>query len=189
MNGSCDVTRDSARLPTAAMHIRPMRRADVPYMRDGFASGVAAQTTRWTFPRSLPSMLGWFDDAAHAKNHDVFAILVEGRVVGVTSLRPPRYGGRELTIAIFDPRARGRGVGTFAVTALCEYGFSVLRLARIELGVYPTHHAAIACYAKCGFKYEALLRRFLYQDGIWRDAMWMSLLRSEAKARFSIAAH
>lgn len=155
-------------------------------MRDGFASGVAAQTTRWTFPRSLPSMLGWFDDIERAKGHDVFAILVEGRVVGITSLRPPRYSGRELTIAIFDPGMRGRGVGTFAVTTLCEYGFSVLRLARIELGVYPSHHAAIACYAKCGFKYEALLRRFLYQDGAWRDGMWMSLLRSEAKGRSAI---
>lgn len=162
------------------MRIRRLERADIEGIRDGFASGIAAATTRWMFPRSLPSKLGWFDDMEASKDHDAFAIVVKRRVVGICSLRPARFAGRELTIAIFDPAMRGRGVGTFAVTELCRFGFTQLHLRRIELGVYPNHRAAIACYARCGFQYEALLRKYVYHDGVWTDAMWMSLLRSEA---------
>lgn len=163
------------------MDIRPLRQRDLAMLRDHFASGISAPTTRWAFPRSLPSMFGWFDDVSRARNHHPFAIVVDGTLVGTCGLRPPRYAGRELAIAIFDPDMRGRGVGTFAVTEVCRFGFSTLRLERIELGVYPTHKQAIACYVRCGFQYEALLRNCIYHNGVWRDIMWMSLLRSDAR--------
>lgn len=170
-----------ARIPVARMSIRPLQRRDLVTVRDHFASGISSPTTRWAFPRSLPSMLGWFDDIRRARGHHPFAIVVDGTVVGTCGLRPPRYAGSELAIAIFDPEMRGRGVGTFAVTEVCRFGFSKLRLGRIELGVYPTHKPAIACYVRCGFQYEALLRSYMYHNGEWRDLMWMSLLRSEAR--------
>jgi len=163
------------------VRVRSLRRADIPAVRDGFASGTAAQTTRWSLPRSLPSMLGWYEELTQSKDEHLFAILLGETLVGLCTLRAPRFAGRELTIAIFEPRFRGRGVGTLAVTKLCEFGFRTLKLPRIELGVYPSNRRAIACYARCGFQYEALLRRFMYQDGQWVDVMWMSLLRSEFK--------
>jgi RimJ/RimL family protein N-acetyltransferase len=167
--------------PIGAMSIRPLQQRDVRVLRDHFASGISAQTTRWAFPRSLPSMLGWFDDVGKSRAYHGFAIVVDGQVVGTCSLRPPRYAGKELAIAIFDPAMRGRGVGTFAVTEVCRFGFVNLRLDRIELGVYPTHRQAIGCYARCGFQYEALIRNYIYHNGVWRDLMWMSLLRSDAR--------
>lgn len=180
------------KVPRKDVRIRPLRRADIPIVREGFASGSAAEMTRWAFPRSLPSMYGWFDEANESKDSHLFAIVLRGRCVGVCALRAPRFAGRELTIAIFDQRARGKGVGTIAVTGLCDFGFRTLGLRRIELGVYPNNRRAIACYARCGFQYEALLRRFLYHDGRWIDVMWMSLLRSEfkkANGRLSPATH
>lgn len=165
----------------AHVRIRTLRRADIPAVRDGFASGAAAQTTRWSLPRSLPAILGWYDEVSHSREQHLFAIVIREMIVGLCTLRTPRFAGRELTIAIFEPRFRGVGVGTFAVSKLCEFGFHTLKLPRIELGVYPSNRRAIACYARCGFQYEALLRRFLYHDGQWTDIMWMSLLRSEFK--------
>jgi RimJ/RimL family protein N-acetyltransferase len=161
-----------------AVSLRRLRREDIPALRDGFASGVAAETTHWIFPRSLPSMLGWFDEVSTEKANDLFTILVGRESVGTCGLRTPRFAGRELTIAIFEPRFRGRGVGTVAVRRLCEFGFRSRGLHRIELGVYPTNRRAIACYARCGFQYEALLRKFVYHDGKWVDIMWMSQLRN-----------
>lgn len=165
----------------ADVRIRPLRRADIPDVRDGFASGASAETTRWSLPRSLPSMMGWYDEVSQARDSHLFAIVVREHCVGLCTLRPPRFAGKELTITIFEPRFRGRGVGTFAVSKVCEVGFLKLRLPRIELGVYPSNRRAVACYARCGFQYEALLRRYLYHDGCWEDVMWMSLLRSEFK--------
>jgi RimJ/RimL family protein N-acetyltransferase len=162
-----------------SVRIRPLHRADVLALRDGFASGLAGETTRWTFPRSLPSMLGYFDGSLKVKDRDSFAIRVEGEFAGICSLRPSQFSGRELTIVIFEPRFRGRGVGTAAVRKLCAFGFEKLKLQRIELGVYPTNHVAIQCYVRCGFQYEALLRKYIYHDGKWVDIMWMSLLHHD----------
>jgi RimJ/RimL family protein N-acetyltransferase len=47
-------------------------------------------------------------------------------------------------------------------------------LSRVELGVYPDNAPAIRCYERCGFAHEALLRRFVYHDGAWRDLIWMA---------------
>jgi RimJ/RimL family protein N-acetyltransferase len=32
----------------------------------------------------------------------------------------------------------------------------------------------VTCYERCGFGREALLRRFVYHDGAWRDVLWMA---------------
>jgi len=156
-----------------------MMRRDVPALRDALASGKAAETTRWLFPRSLPSMLDWYDHLRDSRDASPFAIVHESKFIGYCSLRSPIFSGRELAIAIFDSRYHGKGVGTFAVTELCRFGFEHIKIPRIELGVYPTNRRALACYARCGFRDEALLRRFLYHDGSWIDVILMSLLRSE----------
>jgi len=87
----------------------------------------------------------------------------------------------ELAIAIFDPGERGRGVGTFAVRKMCEVAFTELRAHRVELGVYPDNVAAIRVYEKCGFRREAILRKYIHHDGKWRDLLWMSLLRKDKR--------
>jgi hypothetical protein len=66
----------------ASVSVRPLCREDIPALRDGFANGVAAETTRWTFPRSLPSMLGWFDELTKTKDRDSLAIRVDGNLPG-----------------------------------------------------------------------------------------------------------
>jgi len=159
-----------------------MLRRDIAPLRDALALATVADTTRRMFPRSLPSMLDWYDQIRASSDVAPFAILDRQAFIGYCSLRTPIFSGRELAIAIFDPAYHGRGVGTFAVTQISAYGFSSLRLPRIELGVYPTNRRAIACYARCGFRDEALLRRFLYHDGAWRDIVLMSLLRDDWKA-------
>jgi RimJ/RimL family protein N-acetyltransferase len=169
----------SARILFPEVNVRPLTRADVRDLRDAFAAGRAAPTTRYLLPRSLPSMLDWYDQIHRTREALPFAIMHGSELIGYCSLRSPIFFGKQLVIAIFNPRYRGSGIGTSAVTKLCELGFRKLRLRRIELGVYPWNRQAIACYARCGFKYEATLREFLYHNGDWADVMLMSLLRSE----------
>jgi len=160
------------------VRIRRFRRADVPALRDGFASGSIGALTRFIFPRSLADTYGHLQDSKHT---DRFAIVVDEAFVGICTLREPLHSGRELTIGIFDERYQGRGIGSHAIRRVCTYGFTKLKLHRIELGVYPSNARAIRCYERCGFRREALLRRLLYNDGKFQDVLWMSLLRDEWK--------
>src|SRR5579863_10031058 len=146
-------------------------------IRDGFNSAIAAHTTRWHLPRSERDIeLGFH-------GHRRYAIVVDRRVIGTCGLQFPMYSGVELVIAIFDERMRRKGIGTFAVRALCAIAFDDLRMQRVELGVYTFDKKAIRVYERCGFEAEARLRRFIFHEGRWQDALWMSLLRSEWTAR------
>jgi len=145
-------------------------------LREGFNSGAAAASTRWHLPR--PFSTGVFDPSAVRR----FVLIRNDRVIGTCRLCEPLFSGVELAIAIFDPSERGRGAGTFAVEKLCEIAFRELKTHRVELGVYTDNYAAVRVYEKCGFKREAVFRRFIHHDGKWRDLEWMSILRREWRA-------
>lgn len=142
-------------------------------IRDGFNSGSASRTTRWQLPRSERDIARSFPGPRR------YAILSGDRVVGTCGLMPPEFSGLELAIAIFEPASRGMGIGTFAVRALCDVAFDDLRTHRVELGLYPDNLPALRTYLKCGFRKEAMLRRYMYHEGEWRDVLWMSLLRRD----------
>jgi RimJ/RimL family protein N-acetyltransferase len=125
-------------------------------------------------PRSIAVDFAALEHSKRRNDRPLYSIVAGPHVVGICSLRAPVFAGVELTIAIFDPAYRGVGVGTFAVRALCDTAFGAMRVSRVELGVYPDNVPAIKCYERCGFVREALLRRFVYHEGEWRDIHWMA---------------
>jgi len=82
-------------------------------------------------------------------------------------------------IVIANAEDRSRGVGTEALTLLCEYGFQKLGLQRIQLNVYEANTRAQRCYEKVGFIREGVKRRAIYKDGRFMDMIFMSILKDE----------
>jgi RimJ/RimL family protein N-acetyltransferase len=78
-----------------------------------------------------------------------------------------------------DPAARGRGVATDAVRALCRWGFRVLELALIEWRAEVGNLGSRRVAEKAGFTVEATLRRRLRHRGTWVDAWVGSVLETE----------
>ena len=146
----------------------------LPEIKTGFDSGVVSATTIYRLPRSIAVLSAAVIQSKRRRDRPLYSILAGQHVVGICSLREPVFAGVEITIAIFEPEYRGAGVGTFAVRTLCDTAFRELRVGRVELGVYPDNAAAVSCYERCGFRREALLRRFVYHDGAWRDVLWMA---------------
>ena len=146
----------------------------LPEIKTGFDSGIVSATTVYRLPRSIAVLSAALTQSKRRRDRPLYSIVAGQHVVGVCSLREPIFAGVELTIAIFDAAYRGSGVGSFAVRALCDTAFRELRIGRVELGVYPENAPAVTCYERCGFAREALLRRFVYHDGAWRDVLWMA---------------
>jgi len=164
--------RVSLSLGHSSYQLAPATGALSTALRDGYNAGKAARFTRWHLPTA-----DLRDPSPRTKRS--YAIMDGLTVIGSCGLWSGSYGGLEFYIAIFDERHRGRGLGSLAVKKLCEVAFRELRAQRVELGVYPENKRAIGVYERCGFKREAILRRWIYNDGKWRDALWMSLLRRE----------
>ena len=78
----------------------------------------------------------------------------------------------------------GRGRMTRAVAAATRYGFSTLRLHRIEAACLPENVPSMSLLERNGFRREGLARAYLKIDGAWRDHVLYALLEHEAPRAF-----
>ena len=87
----------------------------------------------------------------------------------------------EVGIFIGDPKNRGKGYGTEALTLLLDYGFDYLNLNNMMLKVFEFNERAINCYIKLGFK-EIGRRRQVYQvKGKYHDQILMDIIRTDKR--------
>jgi RimJ/RimL family protein N-acetyltransferase len=77
------------------------------------------------------------------------------------------------------PAFRGRGLGTDVVLALCEYGFAVRGLHRLQVDTLAGNTAMIRAASRAGFVQEGRLRRAAWVDGEFADEVILGLLASE----------
>jgi len=83
-----------------------------------------------------------------------------GELIGTVALTDFTQDGRcaTLRILIGEPAYWGRGFGTSAVRLVVGYGFDVLGLQEIVLGVFDFNERAIRSYEKVGFRQASMIR-------------------------------
>lgn len=84
-----------------------------------------------------------------------------------------------LGISIGDKAYWSRGYGTDAIVTLLRFAFDEMNLHRVELTVRAPNERARACYRKCGFVDEVLMRQAVYAHGAYIDEYVMAVLRDE----------
>ncbi|WP_221090476.1 GNAT family N-acetyltransferase [Deinococcus aquaedulcis] len=84
-------------------------------------------------------------------------------------------------IALNSPAQVGQGYGTEATCAVVAYGFGLVGLRRISLGVYAFNPRARRVYEKCGFVHEGTERSALYWQGEWVDQHRMAILSTDPR--------
>ena len=74
----------------------------------------------------------------------------------------------------------GKGRMTRAVAAAVRFGFSTLRLHRIEAACLSENTASQTLLERNGFQREGLARAYLRINGAWRDHLLYALVEPEA---------
>lgn len=107
--------------------------------------------------------------------------LREGEPIGQTFLGSgsPEDRSAQLGIAIGDKSRWDGGYGTDAMRTVCRFGFDMMNLHRIELGVYVANERAVHVYERIGFKVEARRRNAYFKEGRYHDAFVMGLVQGE----------
>ncbi|SDS62804.1 GNAT family N-acetyltransferase [Actinoplanes derwentensis] len=107
---------------------------------------------------------------------------VTGELVGEVVLNEWDERNRSCNFrTLIGPGGRDRGLGTEATRLLVEHGFKTLNLHRIHLYVYAFNPRARRVYEKAGFTAEGVDRDALWHDGVWVDAVRMSILEHECR--------
>jgi aminoglycoside 6'-N-acetyltransferase len=113
---------------------------------------------------------------------DTYAIVYENRVVGAIQWgeeTEPDYRHANIDIYL-DPAVHGRGLGTDAVRTLARHLIDDVGHHRLVIDPAADNAAAIASYAKVGFRPVGVMRRYERGlDGTWHDGLLMDLLADE----------
>jgi ribosomal-protein-alanine N-acetyltransferase len=72
-----------------------------------------------------------------------------------------------------------KGYMTAAMRALIPYGFTTLRLHRLEAACIPDNTASIRLLERTGFKREGYARGYLCINGIWQDHLLYARLKDD----------
>jgi len=119
----------------------------------------------------------------HRPNHDRFAVVVDGRVVGEAQVRhsPPVFPLRVfgLGITIFDPADRGNGFGREAQRALTDQLFREREARRVQAETDPQNIAERRALEAIGFTAEGVLRRYFEGEGDLGDLVMYAMTRDE----------
>ncbi|WP_434441933.1 GNAT family N-acetyltransferase [Lentzea sp. E54] len=106
------------------------------------------------------------------------AITEDGKYLGevVLTINPDNRSAG-MRIALWD--GFGKGYGSIAIRHVLDHAFKERDLHRVDLEVYEFNDRAIHVYKKLGFQEEGRLRDALLWDGVFHDAIVMSILSTD----------
>lgn len=86
----------------------------------------------------------------------IVCIVDDPTAVGFVNYFDIDYGSGvcDIGVVIGDPRWRGKGIGTRAITLLLRHIFHELKWSRVYCSIVPDNVASIRLFEKCGFVYE-----------------------------------
>ena len=102
---------------------------------------------------------------------------------GIFSISPTSRTA-ELGIGIHNPENYNKGFGTDAMICLMKFGFRILNLHRIELGVHSFNERAIHVYNKLGWKEVGRRRDAVFMQGKYHDSIVMDILEDEFNEKY-----
>ncbi len=169
--------------------LRAIRRDDLPRLWE-FNNDLAVELAGGgdpPMPQAFERLVSDFERewATGGRDGAVFAIETGSAMIGACLLHHFNETARtaELGIAIGDKQYWGRGYGREAIGLLLEYAFRYRNLGRVWLWCHAANERGIGAYRACGFVEEGRLRRHVWSNGRYDDAVYMGILRDEWEAR------
>ncbi|MBT8185400.1 MAG: GNAT family N-acetyltransferase [Eudoraea sp.] len=125
-----------------------------------------------------------FIQKANSKSpREIFAITKSGKLVGSIGIHPQEDVYRfsaEIGYWIGQPYW-GKGIATYAVQLITQYGFDTLEMIKIYAGCFSFNQASQKVLLNAGFKEEAVLKKAVFKNGAFHDEIRYALFRDMEK--------
>jgi len=168
------------------IRLRSNERSDLPKFFEWLNDPEVRRYLRMSLPISQAAEEQWFENMLkRPPEEQSLGIEIKDRqgwrLVGNCGLFDINWRARSAEVGLFigDKSCWNKGYGTEVMHLLLLHAFGTLNLNRIFLHVDPDNLGAIRSYQKAGFIQEARLRAAVFREGIYRDELIMSVLRSE----------
>jgi RimJ/RimL family protein N-acetyltransferase len=104
----------------------------------------------------------------------LMAICLDGRHIGNLKIGPVHatHNHADLSYFIGERSEWGKGYATEAVRQACDHAFKVMKVHRLQAGLYAGNSASKSVLRKNGFAFEGSWRNALKTDNGWSDHLW-----------------
>lgn len=163
--------------------LRAMEKSDLELARELLNSReVEHLVIGWSFPISASQQEKWFE--AHDGEQSSFRFVIETKeegAVGIATLADIDWKNRRARhgIKIMESKNREKGIGTDSIMAIMRYAFDELQLVRLDSAWFADNLPSKAVYMKCGWKEEGVRRKYVYQDGAYKDVIITGVLAED----------
>jgi RimJ/RimL family protein N-acetyltransferase len=161
--------------------LRPPRLEDAEAMPSWFEDLEVTKFLELQHPPSLDMEKEWISSNARDPNGVLWAIEVDGRLVGTTGIREIDWksGVGETGTLIADKRVWGRGVARELMRLRADYAFRHLPLRKLKSAYYDGNAASGRAQAAAGYREVGRLKKERWADGRWRDLILTELMRED----------
>ncbi|MFF2412766.1 GNAT family N-acetyltransferase [Streptomyces sp. NPDC058092] len=165
--------------------LRARHESDVPVLQSELYDDVATRSRADSRPwRPIPPGSGQSPYAVAEPSDEAacFSVveLESQELVGEALLWGIDTHSRTAHIGIsLRPAFRGRGLGVDVLQALCEYGFAVRGLQRLQIETLTDNTPMIAAATRAGFTREGTLRHSAWVYGAYADEAILGLLAND----------
>ena len=146
------------------------------------------EVDRWM--RGLPptdpdAHQAWFDAFRADPTRSGWIVTIDGQPCGWAALTNITAKNRraEWGWYIGEPRARGRGAGRAAQALGLDRAFGQYGLEKVWSEVLADNEIALKAQAGAGFRREGYLRRHVWKDDRFHDAVLLGVLRDDWEAK------
>jgi [ribosomal protein S5]-alanine N-acetyltransferase len=117
--------------------------------------------------------------ASDARRH--WAITADDEVIGLIGLHTWEHHHRRAELGYDMAVSRwGQGIAGEAARAVVDYGFTTMRLHRIEAHTIADNHRSVRLLERLGFQREGTLREYSWEDDLtFHDSAVYGLLRTD----------
>lgn len=165
------------------VHLRAIEEEDLPLMVGWRNSSDVYEFFYEYEPLSLAQQREWFESQRKNRSERNFIIsLHNGQAIGTVSIYHIDSRNRKAEwgrLLIGDPKYIGKGIGTEVEFLVIQYAFDHLNLNRLYCEVLCSNANVIRQHEKFGFKVEGTIRSQVFKNGVYEDAVLMSLLSDE----------
>ena len=114
--------------------LRALEPSDMPYLREMINDPeMERMVIGWSFPVSEKQQMDWYNRVISDNKNFRFAIMYEGKFVGISTLTRIDWKNRSADhgIKLCNDAPKGVGIGTDSVYATMKYAFEELQLNRL----------------------------------------------------------
>ncbi len=103
-----------------------------------------------------------------------------GKVIGLIDLFDfdPKNHRAGLGIIVLDADNRNKGVGTEAISLVCDYSFSTLQLKQLYANILEDNKSSIHLFEKLGFQLVGRKKDWIYSNGCYKNELLYQKIKS-----------